>query len=182
VLSHRCVLSEQTLRRAMDLALKAAFFRVLRVLEPLLAAVSLALLIWALAKGLGTAPVLFYSLLLAASVFFYVQQFIRYPRRAVKNQLLRQAADWGTPEPEARLWFGPESVARCVGDADEPQHMPYEKIRSVREDGELIVLLTRSRNVIPLPKDGFENGTAEDLWRLLARRAPQARLYRREQP
>jgi len=176
-LSNCCVLDRQTLTEAMALALKTPFFRFLRILEPCLAAVSLGLLIWALVKGLGTTPVLFYSLLLAAPVYFWLQQFVLYPRRAVKNQLLRQYADFGSEVPENRLYFKAENIANRRGEAEELLHMPYTKLRKVIEGSRLIVLVTKSRNAIPLDRAGFENGDAEDLLRLLAEKAPAAKRY-----
>lgn len=177
-LSNRCLLNEQTLTEAMKLAMQTPLFRVLRIGEPCLMAVSLVLLIWALVKKLGATPVLFYGLLLAALLFFYVQQIVLYPRRAVKNQLLRQAEDYGTLELENRLYFKEENVANRRGEAEELLHMPYEKLRSVREGERLIILITKRKNTVPLDKNGFENGTAEDFWRLIAVKAPKARCVR----
>lgn len=176
-LTNRCILNRDTLTEAMSLALKAPFFRFLRILEPCLMALSLGLLIWALVKRLGTTPVLFYGLLLAALLYFYLQQFILYPQKAVKNQLIRQGTDYGTLELENWLYFKDENIANRRGEAEELLHMPYEKIRKVIEGRELIVLVTKSRNSIPLDRRGFTNGTAEDLLRLLAEKAPEAKRY-----
>ena len=55
--------------------------------------------------------------------------------------------------------------------------MPYTKLRKVIEGSRLIVLVTKSRNAIPMDRAGFENGDAEDLLRLLAEKAPAAKRY-----
>ncbi|MCR5552421.1 MAG: YcxB family protein [Oscillospiraceae bacterium] len=176
-LANCCVLNKETLTEALSLALRTPLFRVLRILEPCLAAIALGLLIWALVKQLGTAPVLFYGLLLAALLYFYLQQFVLYPKKAVKNQLIRQGTDYGTPELENWLYFKEENVANRRGEAEELLHMPYDKLRRIIVGERLIVLVTKSRNSIPLDRAGFENGSAEDLLRLLARKAPDAKLY-----
>ena len=181
-LSNRCVLDKSTLNEALRTAMDTPFFRVLRILEPCLMAVTLGLLIWAAVKGLGATPILFYSLLLTALVYFYLQQFVLYPRRAVKNQILRQALNDGATAPENLLYFKAENIANRRGDAQELLHMPYEKIKRVTESRRLIVLTTRSKNLIPLDKSGFACGTAEDLWQLLAEKCPKADLRRRSQP
>ena len=177
-LANRCVLNKETFAEAMDLALRTPFFRVLRIGEPCLAAVALGLLIWAVVKRLGATTIGFYSLLLAALLYFFLQQFVFYPKRAVKNQLLRQASDYGTLELENRLYFKAENVANRRGEAEELLHMPYDRLKRIVAGERLIVLITKRKNAIPLDRDGFENGTAEDLLRLLAEKAPAAKVYR----
>ena len=179
VLCNRCVLDEQTLRAAMDAAMRAnPGLRFAGILEPVLALVALGLMIWSIAARAGAAAILLSAFLLGMLIYFYLQQFVLYPKKAVKNQLLRQATGDGSLAPENRLFFREENVANLRGEAEEPLHMPYEKIKRVFADGRLIVIQTRSKNNIPLDREGFSNGTEEDFWRILRQKAPRAKLRR----
>lgn len=175
-LMNTCVIDKAVLTESMRAAMRRPFFRVLRIVELAVLAAALGLLIWAVAAKQDRSTVLQAAFLLAAALFFFVQQFVLYPRRAVKNQLLRQAVDEGSTALENRLWFTEENVANRRGDSDELRHMDYGKIKRVYETRRLILLTTRRRRVIPLDKKGFSNGTAEDLYRLLAVKAPKAKL------
>lgn len=57
--------------------------------------------------------------------------------------------------------------------------MDYKKTKRVSETRRLILLTTRRNRVIPLDKKGFENGSAEDLFRLLAVKCPKLKTERR---
>ena len=175
VLTNRCVIDRAVLTEAMDGAMRTPFFRVLRVLEPILAVLALGLLIWAVSARRGTGPVIWNGFLLVMVSFFYVQQFIIYPRRAVKNQLTRQLLDDGTEALENHLYFTEENVANRRGQADALLHMDYAKIKRVSGTKRLILLTTRANRVIPLDRAGFSGGTAEDLLRLLREKAPGAK-------
>lgn len=175
VLCNVCILNKAVLTETIGVAMNRPFFRVLRILEPLLMLFSLGLGIWAFREG-RMELVIRCGFLLAMLVFFYLQQLVIYPRKAVKNQLRRQAMDDGAAELENRLWFTEENVANRRGESDELRHMDYQKIKRVSETERLIVISTRSRSLIPLDKSGFENGGPEELYRLLRRKAPQARI------
>lgn len=54
----------------------------------------------------------------------------------------------------------------------------YETLKKVCVDGGLIVVMSKAKQLTWLDRDRFENGTAEDFWRLLAQKAPQAKLPR----
>jgi len=172
-LMNTCVIDKAVLTESMRAAMRRPFFRVLRIVELIVIAAALGLLIWAIAAGQSASTILQAAFLLAAALFFFVQQFLLYPRRAVKNQLLRQATDEGTVALENRLWFTPENVANRRGEGDELRHMDYKKIKRVSETKNLILLTTRRNRLISLDKKGFENGTAEDLYRLLDRKCPK---------
>ena len=178
-LMNTCVLDKAALQEAMKASMRRPFFRVLRAIELLVAAAALGLLIWAVAAKQSSSTILQAVFLLAAALFFFVQQFILYPRRAVKNQLLRQALDEGAAALKNRLWFTEENVANRRGDSPELRHMDYKKIKRVSETRRLILLTTRRNRVIPLDKKGFENGSAEDLFRLLAVKCPKLKTERR---
>ena len=166
-LMNLCVLDRGVLTEAMEASMKRPFFRVLGGIELAVLLAAAGLLIWALAARQSALTVLEAVFLLAMAGFFYLQQFVLYPRRAVKNQLLRQALEDGAEALENRLWFTPENVANRRGEGDQLLHMPYENIKAVTETERLIVLTTRRNRLIPLDKAGFTNGTAEDLYRLL---------------
>ncbi len=177
VLCNRCVLNEKTLREAMRAAMRSTpLLRILRVGEPILALLALGLLIWSLIESQSDLAVLRNVFMFIMIVYFYLQQFVFYPRKAVKNQLRRQISDDGAAELENRLFFREENVANLRGDAEVPLHMPYGKIKRVFADGRLIVISTASKNTIPLDREGFSNGTEEDFWRLIRRLAPQAKI------
>lgn len=169
-LSNTCVIDKSVLTECMRAAMRRPFFRVLRWIELLVMAAALGLLIWAVAAKQSTSTILQAVFLLVMAAFFFVQQFLLYPRRAVKNQLLRQAVDDGTTELRNRLWFTEENVANRRGDAEEIRHMEYKKIKRVTETRRLIILTTRRNRLIPLDRSGFENGTEEDFRKLLAAR------------
>ena len=137
----------------------------------MLAAVSLGLLIWALADG-QTRFALWCGFLLLMLGFYYVQQFVRYPKKAVKNQLRRQAVDDGAEELVNRLYFTEENIGNRRGDSDLVLHMDYGKLKRITETPNLIVLTTKANRLISLDKTGFENGTAEDLKKLLQNKCP----------
>lgn len=175
-----CVIDKAVLTEAMRAAMRRPFFRVLRAVELVLIAAALGLVIWALAAGQDSGTVLQAVFLLAAALFFFVQQFVLYPRRAVKNQLLRQALDEGSTALRNRIWFTEENLANLRGESDQLRHMDYQKIKRVTETRRLILLTSRRNRVTPLDKQGFANGTAEDLFRLLAVKAPKAKTERRK--
>jgi hypothetical protein len=154
------------------------FFRVLRVVEPLLMVFSLGLLIWSLVSGdAGNLP-LWSGFLLVMTVFFYVQQFVWYPRKAVKDQLTRQALEDGQAALENRLYFTEENIANRRGDSDQLLHMDYDKLKRLTETRRLLILTTKRNRLIPLDKKGFQNGTPEDLKKLLRHKAPNLKESR----
>ena len=172
-LMNTCVLNKAVLTESMKAAMRRPFFRFLFWTELLVTAAALGLLIWAIAAKQSGSTILQALFLLGMAAFFFVQQFVLYPRRAVKNQLLRQAMDDGAAELPNRLWFTEENVANCRGEGDEIRHMDYKKIKRVTETRNLILLTTRSNRLISLDKKGFENGSAEDLYRLLDQKCPK---------
>lgn len=174
-LTNTCVLNGSVLAEALASAMDRPLFRVLRIGEPVLALLCLGLLIWALADGQPRFA-LWCGFLLAMLCFFYVQQFLWYPKKAVKNQLLRQAMDDGAAELVNRLYFTQENVANRRGDGDLLLHMDYGRIKRVTETHRLIVLTTKANHLIPLDKAGFENGDAEDLKKLLAAKCARLRI------
>ncbi len=178
-LMNRCVLDRSVLREAMKHSMRRPFFRVLGLVELAALLAAAGLLIWALLTEQSTLTILEAVFLLVMALFFFLQQFVLYPRRAVKNQLLRQALDEGAAELVNRLWFTPENVANRRGDSDQLLHMEYKKIKRVSETRRLILLTTRRNRVIPLDKNGFANGTAEDLYKLLAVKCPKLKTERR---
>ena len=172
-LKNTCVIDKAVLTESMKAAMRRPFFRFLFWTELIVMAAALGLLIWAIAARQSSTTILQAVFLLVMAGFFFVQQFILYPRRAVKNQLLRQAMDEGTTELTNRLWFTEDSVANLRGDSDEVRHMEYKKIKRVMETRNLILLTTRRNRLISLDKRGFENGTAEDLYRILEAKCPK---------
>ena len=178
-LTNVCVLDRAVLTEALRAAMQRPFFRVLRGAEIALAVICLGLLGWAVADCQPRFALLC-GFLLAMICFFYAQQFLWYPRKAVKNQLLRQALDDGAEALVNRLYFTEENVGNRRGDSAQVLHMDYGKIRRVTETERLIVLTTRTKRLIPLDKSGFENGTAEDLKALLQAKCPKLRLGTRD--
>ena len=174
VLSNTCLLDKTNLTEAMKAAMDAPFLRATRILEPILMVLSLGLLIWAVVARRGAAPILWGAFLLGMTGFFYVQQMVLYPRRAVKNQLTRQALEDGAAELENRLWFREENIANRRGEGDQLLHMGYDKVKRLAETRRLIVITTRRNRLIPLDKEGFQNGGPAEFWGLMARKAPQA--------
>ncbi len=166
VLCNVCILNKAVLTETIGVAMNRPFFRVLRILEPLLMLFSLGLGIWAFREG-RMELVIRCGFLLAMLVFFYLQQLVIYPRKAVKNQLRRQAMDDGAAELENRLWFTEENVANRRGESEQILHMDYDKLKRVTRTPRLLVLTTRRNRLIPLDRAGFENGTEEELLRLL---------------
>lgn len=178
-LSNLCVIDSAVLTEAMRAAMNRPFFRLLRIAELLLAALFLAGLIWAAVTSQGLGTLLWYAFLLLMLGFFFIQQFIWYPKRAVKNQLRRQALEDGAAALTNRLWFTEENVANRRGEGDQLLHMDYDRIKRVSETPRLIVLTTRANRLIPLDKAGFENGGPEDLLKLLERKCPRIKRVRR---
>ena len=166
VLCNVCILNKAVLTETIGVAMNRPFFRVLRILEPLLMLFSLGLGIWAFREG-RMELVIRCGFLLAMLVFFYLQQLVIYPRKAVKNQLRRQAMDDGAAELENRLWFTEENVANRRGESEQILHMDYDTLKRVTRTPRLLVLTTRRNRLIPLDRAGFENGTEEELLRLL---------------
>ena len=173
-LTNRCVIDKQTLTEAMHAALNTPFFRRLRIAELCLMVLSLGLLIWSIVGGLGLMPAIWSGFALLMLAYFFWQQFLRYPKNAVRNQLTRQARDDGSAALENWLYFQEENIANRRGEAEELLHMPYTKIRLLLETRRLYVLKTKSKNLIPLDKSGFTNGTGDDFRKLLARKCPRA--------
>ena len=75
----------------------------------------------------------------------------------------------------------PVRGASLIGRGSEILHMSYGRIKRVNESARYIVLTTGGSNLIPLDKTRFENGGAEDFWRLLEQNAPKTRVYRRKE-
>lgn len=178
VLCNRTLVNKKKLIASLDVAMRTPFFRFLRILEPILVLIAAGLLLWAFITKQNAGVIIRGVFLLAMVLFFYFQQFYYYPKKAVKAQLLRYARDEGSLYVEDLLYFREENVARRRGEEGELLHMPYEKIRKVVESRDLFVIRTKSKNLIPLDKDGFENGDAEDFRRILAEKAPKAKFCR----
>ena len=178
-LSNTCVIDRSVLTESLRAALDHPFFRVLRILEPALMVLCLGMLIWTIATHKGTGPAVLIGLVLAAVAAIYWAQFIRYPKKSIHDQILRQVLEDGTDALTNRLWFTEANVANRRGNRRDVLHMSYDRIKRVYETRRLIVLTTRRNRLIPLDKAGFENGSAEDLYRLLAVKAPNAKTERR---
>lgn len=178
-LSNSCVIDRSVLTEAVDSVLRRPFFRVLRVLEPALIALCLGMLIWTLATKKGTGPAVLLGFVLLFVAVLYVWQFWIYPRRTVKQLLINQALSEGSTALPNRLYFTDANVANRRGSSRRVLHMGYDRIKRISETPRLIVLTTRRRHLIPLDKAGFENGTPEDLWKLMAHKAPNAKTERR---
>ena len=172
-LSNTCVIDKAVLTEALRGALDRPFFRILRIGEPLLIALCLGLLIWTLAARRGTGPAVLLGFVLVSVCLLYWLQFIRYPKKSVHDQLVKQAVEDGTLELENRLYFTQENVANRRGKRRDTLHMGYDKIKRVFETPRLIVLTTRRNRLIPLDKAGFANGGPEELYRLLTRKCPK---------
>ena len=71
-------------------------------------------------------------------------------------------------------------MANLRGEGDELRHMDYGKIKRISETRRLILLTTRRNRVIPLDKKGFSNGDSGELYKLLALKAPKAKIERRQ--
>ena len=93
-LSNTCVIDKTVLTEALRGALNRPFFRILRIGEPLLIALCLGLLIWTLAARRGTGPAVLLGFVLVSVCLLYWLQFIRYPKKSVHDQLVKQA--WRT--------------------------------------------------------------------------------------
>ena len=165
-LANVCILNQAVLTETIRAAMNRPVFRVLRIAEPVLALLCLGLLIWAVSDS-QLRYAIWCGFLLVMLVFFYVQQFLLYPKKAVKNQLRRQALDDGAAELVNRLYFTEKNVANRRGDSDQLLHMDYDKIKQITETRNLLILTTKRNRLIPLDKGGFENGSAEDLRKLL---------------
>lgn len=176
VLTNTCVIDKSVLTEAMEAAMRTPFLRSLRVLGPCLMVLCLGLLIWSLATGQGAGPSLWWGFLLGMVSFFYVQQFLLYPRRAVKDQLLRQIRDDGTDRLVNRLYFTEENVGNRRGDSDLVLHMDYDKIKRLTQTRRLLVITTRRNRLIPLDKNGFTNGSRAELEALLRRKVPKLKV------
>lgn len=173
ILSNRCVVDRAVLTEAIRAAMNRPFLKVLRWVEILLCALCLGLMVKAIQGGESRLAVWCGSVAVMIG-FFYLQQFVRYPKKAVKNQLTRVAVDEGTLAPEDTLWFKDENVARRRGEQGEILHMPYGNIRRVFETRRLFVITTKHNRLIPLDKKGFADGTAEDFCRLIAEKTGKA--------
>ncbi len=179
-LSNCCVIDKSVLREAMGAALRQPLLRVLGLVEPLLIALCLGMLIWTLVNKKGTGPAVLIGLVLAAVSFLCLWQFVIYPRRTVKQLLLRQALEDGSLALPNRLYFTPENVANRRGDSPRVLHMGYDRIKRVSETPRLIVLTTRRKHLIPLDKEGFSNGNAQDLYKLLRQKCPQIPMRKKD--
>ena len=177
-LRNRTIVNRGILTASLDAAMRTPFFRVLRIVEPILILVSAGLLLMAILAKQGTAAIIRNAFLLAMVLFFYIQQFFYYPKKAVRAQLLRYARDERHMNEPDILYFGDKNVARRRGEDGELLHMPYEKIKKVVESRDLFVIRTKSKNLIPLAKNGFENGDSADFRRIITEKAPQAKFCR----
>lgn len=175
-LQNTCVIDKSVLTEAMGAATSQPLLRVLRIVEPALIALCLGMLIWTVATKKGTGPAVLIGFVLVSITFLFLWQFLIYPRRTVKQLHLRQALEDGTLALTNRLWFTDENVANRRGDSERVLHMGYDRIKRVSETGRLIVITTRTNHLVPLDKAGFENGGAEDFYRLIERKAPNARI------
>ncbi len=178
VLSNRCLLNKETFTEAVKVAMGAPVLRFIRYLELFLMAVCVGLMLWALVGKQGAQMLIWPGFALAMLLYFYWQQFVNYPKKAVKNRMVRLALDEGAEELENLLYFKEENIANRRGEAETLLHMPYRKVKRLTESRRLIVITTKSRHLVPLDRQGFENGDEADFWRLIRRKAPKAKRYR----
>lgn len=178
VLSNRCLLNKETFTEAVNVAMHTPILRFVRYFELLLMALCVGLLLWALIGRLGAQMLIWPGFALAMLLYFYWQQFINYPKKAVKNRMVRLALDEGAEELENILYFKDENIANRRGEAETLLHMPYRKVKRLTESDRLIVITTRSRHLVPLDRQGFANGDEADFWRLITQKAPKAKRNR----
>lgn len=178
VLSNRCTLNKATFTEAVRVAMRAPVLRFVRYFELFLMAVCVGLLLWAVIGKLGGRMMIWPGFALAMLLYFYWQQFINYPKKAVKNRMLRLAIDDGVEELENILYFKDENIANRRGEAETLLHMPYGKVKRLTESERLIVITTKSRHLVPLDRNGFENGTEADFWTRITYKAAKAKRYR----
>lgn len=167
ILSNTCVIDKRVLTECIRTAMNRPFFKVLRWVEIVLAVLCVGLTVKAIQGGEARLAVWCGSVAVMIG-FFFLQQFVLYPKKAVKNQITRQAMDDGTLALENRLWFKDENVANRRGEQEQILHMPYANIRRVTETSRLFVITTKHNRLIPLDKAGFADGTAEDFRRRIA--------------
>lgn len=180
VLTNRCMLNRATYTEAVHTAMGTPLLRIIRYFELFLMAVILGLLLWVIIGKLGARPIIWLGFALAMLLYFYWQQFIKYPKKAVRNRMINLALNDGVDEVENYLYFKQENIANRRGDAERLLHMPYKKVKRLTESDRLIVITTKSRHAVPLDRQGFQNGTEEDFWRLIAEKAPKAKCYRKK--
>ena len=113
------------------------------------------------------------GLILLCSLLYFRRAFTTVPR-SVRRAIRRLE--------ESRRVTGYDTVFRFL-DAEirmeasisaEAMHLSYDAVRRLIPCAHLILIRTRSKQIVMLDPDRFENGTEEDFWALMVEKCPKA--------
>ena len=117
--------------------------------------------------------------LMVYSTAMLVWRQVFFPKRWAKTSLRRRQELYGVAQLTEKKYFLDNELMVRTEQIEEELHLSYAVFHRVIETKNLIVLFTKQRLMITLDKNGFQNGTAEDFWKLIAEKCPEAKLKRR---
>ena len=153
-LSNTCVIDKTVLTEALRGALNRPFFRILRIVEPLLIALCLGLLIWTLAARRGTGPAVLLGFVLVSVCLLYWLQFIRYPKKSVPGAgepAVFHPGECGQPPGQA-AGHPPHGLRQNqAGLRDSPAHRPHHPPQPPDPPGQGGLRQRRAGGAVPAP-------------------------------
>lgn len=174
-LVNECETNQETIEEGMRAYMKASGSFIVDVVLVALLVVSMVILIALRVQG---STLLTFGLLDLFCLAMVVFRYVFVPRQSAKMQTRRKEELFGTGRITGKYFFMDEEIMSRTEQVVEELHLPYERIRRAVETRRLIVLITKQRQMLMLNKAGFQNGTVEDFWKLLAEKCPEAKIKR----
>ena len=100
------------------------------------------------------------------------------PKVAAKRSERRSRELSGGEPPRQLASFSEHEVTFHTEKPLTELSLGYDVFKTVIERKSQIILCTKQKRMILLDKNGFQNGTVEDFWKLIAEKCPEAKLKR----
>lgn len=126
-------------------------------------------------------PVLLLSVAYLVFVIIWtIERFLLRPGRQAKQHIQQDKEKYGIEKVIALARFEEGRIDFTTKDAPQDHQQPsYEHVVRILQTEHLILLFTKGKMMYFLGSSGFQNGTEEDFWRLIAEKCPEAKRKRR---
>ncbi len=150
------------------------------VIQVLLLLAAAGLLIYSIVIGQSLGPIILNCVLVVFVLGLTFYALVLSPSMSARAQIRRQEESYGLKEFKTTAVFANSAVSTYREKVSDPIRMEYQNLKQIIESKNLILLVTRRRQLFLLDRGGFQNGTEEDFWRLIAEKCPQAKLIRKK--
>ena len=177
-LSNDSTLNRQNLETAIRASMKTPVFYAMQVVYLILFLCLTVLLFVMIALKVRSSAITASIFMLVTIVALFIFTRWIFPKLSAKSQMRRKQELAGVEEIRSRMTFADDVLQICTEKPVEKIDLSYDKLNSISETEHLILLNTRERQIFILDKKGFQNGTQEDFWSLIAQKCPQAKIKR----